>query len=235
MILFSLFCLSIISYSQEDELDIVGKIRVLRADNFLDLKAEAINNSILFVDELSYNLVALKKGVSGNYSNNKQAGEFSIKPNEKKELTLLRLSINKGEELKAYLFIKHRDKLISRDTFALGIREKNKRKVAKINESSFMLKGLVIDEATTKIGKDFYDFFYQSYLLSGVKYPFIIKIKERPGLRRTTNISVEVEDNKIFEFRSNPREEYLKEVVNISMARLRVYEKRRKFIANQKI
>ncbi|CAL2102035.1 Curli production assembly/transport component CsgE [Tenacibaculum sp. 190130A14a] len=227
-------CISAVVFSQE-ETNIVGKIQVLKNDNFINLKAEVINDGVLFVDELSYNLVALKKDVRGNFSNNKQSGEFSIKPNEKKELALIRLNVNKKEELRAFLFIKHKDKLISRDTFSLGGVKKVKKEVGKINESNFIIKGLVIDEAITKIGKDFYDFFYQTYLLSGIKYPFIIKIKERPGLTRTTNISVEVEDNMIFEFRSNPSEDYLKEIVNVSLARLRVYAKQRRVLKSQKI
>ncbi|WP_299110154.1 CsgE family curli-type amyloid fiber assembly protein [uncultured Tenacibaculum sp.] len=229
-----LLCISTMVCAQEGA-NISGKIQVVKSDNFINLKAEVVNDGVLFVDELSYNLVALKKDVNGNYSNNKQSGEFSVKPNEKKELALIRLNMNKGEELKAYLFVKHKEKLISRDTFSLGGVKKVKKKTTKIDEASFIIKGLVIDEAITKIGKDFYDFFYQSYLLSGIKYPFIIKIKERPGLTRTTNISVEVEDNMIFEFRSNPSEDFLREVVNVSMNRLRIYARQRRVLKNQKI
>lgn len=222
------------AFSQETS-EVTGKIQVIKNDNFITLKGEVVNEGILFVDELSYNLVALKKDKNGNYSNNKQAGEFSLKPNEKKELAIIRLNINKGEQLKAFLFVKHKEVLVSRDTFLIKDNDKLLRKNEKINESSFVMKGLVIDEAITKIGKDFYDFFYQTYLLSGIKYPFIIKIKEKPGLTRTTNISVEVEDTLVFEFRSNPNEDYLKEIVNVSLARLRVYARQRETLKNQKI
>ncbi|MBA6155633.1 hypothetical protein H3Z83_03730 [Tenacibaculum sp. S7007] len=226
--------ISTVFFSQEKN-DIVGKIQIIKNDNFFNIKAEAINDGVLFIDELNYNLVALKKDRKGNYSNNKQSGEFSIKPNEKKKLALIRLNINKNEELNVYLFIKHKDKLISRDTFSIGKAAIKKTIKKKINEDSFIIKGLVIDEAITKMGKDFYDFFYQSYLLSGIKYPFIIKIKEKPGLTRTTVISVEVEDVMIHEFRSNPSEDYLKETVKYALSRLRVYSKQRALLKSHKI
>lgn len=231
--MFVLILFSVSVLSQEGS-DVRGKIQALKSDNFLNIKAEVINEGVLFIDELSYNLVALKKDEKGNYSNNKQSGEFSLKPDEKKELTLIRLSIGKSEELKAFLFIKHKGKLISRDTFFIG--QKRKIKIEKkINESNFTLKGVVIDEAITKIGKDFYDFFYQSYLLSGIKYPFIIKIKEKPGLTRTTVISVLVGDELIHEFRSNPNEDYLKQNVGFALSRLRFFSRKREKIKSYKI
>lgn len=219
-----------IVFSQENN-DVVGKIQVLKIDNFINLNGEVFNDGNLFVDELSYTIIALKKNVNGNYSNNKQSGEFSLKPEEKKELAVIRLSLSKGEELSAYLFIKQQGKLISRDTFYVSKKER-KKKIEKIDESTFVLKGLVIDEVITKVGKDFYDLFYQSYLLSGIKYPFIIKIKEKPGLTRTTNVSIEVEDNLIFKFRTRPSEEYLKELVKLTLTRLRVYSKQKQVLNN---
>lgn len=145
-----------VSTLSQNKGDVIGKIQVIKNDNFINLKAEVVNEGVLFIDELSYNLLALKKDKRGNYSNNKQEGEFSLKPSEKKELALIRLNINKGEQLKAFLFIKHKGDLISRDTFLIEETnaDKSQPKNKKINESSFIIKGLVIDEAITKIGKD---------------------------------------------------------------------------------
>lgn len=223
------------SYAQEIN-EVKAKILILKKDNFIAVKAQAENEGVLFKDEFNYNLLVLKKSKDGSYSNNKQSGEFSLKPNEKKELSLIRLSLNPDEELRAYLFIKHKETLIDKDTLIIvpkkvgGIIKKEK-----IDESNFVLKGLVIEEAITKIGKDFYDFFYQEYLLSGLKYPFIIKIKEKPGLRRTTVLIIKADDKKVFEFMTMPGEDFLKRAVKASLVRLSSYSKQRNTLLSYKI
>lgn len=100
-------------------------------------------------------------------------------------------------------------------------------------EKDFFLKGIVVDEAITKIGKDYHDLFYQSYLLSGIKYPFVIKIKEKPGMGRTSIILVEVEEVKIHEFFSRPDEEFLKSNVGVALKRLYFYAKQREELRNK--
>lgn len=222
------------SYTQEIN-EVKAKIHILKKDNFIVVKAQAENEGVLFKDEFKYNLLVLKKNNEGSYSNNKQSGEFSLKPNEKKELSLIRLSLNPDEELRAYLFIKHKEVLIDKDTLVIVPKKVGLIKEEKIDESNFVLKGLVIEEAITKIGKDFYDFFYQEYLLSGLKYPFIIKIKEKPGLRRTTVLIIEADDKKIFEFMTMPGEDFLKRAVKASLVRLSSYSKQRNTLLSYKI
>ncbi|GFD73924.1 CsgE family curli-type amyloid fiber assembly protein [Tenacibaculum sp. IMCC1] len=222
------------SYAQEIN-EVKAKILILKKDNFIAVKAQAENEGVLFKDEFNYNLLVLKKSKDGSYSNNKQSGEFSLKPNEKKELSLIRLSLNPDEELRAYLFIKHKETLIDKDTLIIVPKKVGIIKKEKIDESNFVLKGLVIEEAITKIGKDFYDFFYQEYLLSGLKYPFIIKIKEKPGLRRTTVLIIEADDKKIFEFMTMPGEDFLKRAVKASLVRLSSYSKQRNTLLSYKI
>ena len=229
-----IFFMSTVIFAQKNN-EVKSNIYILKKDNFITIKAQAENEGVLFKDELSYSLIALKKDVDGNYSNNKQSGEFSLLPNEKKDLSLIRLSLNSDEELKAYLFIKHKQKLIARDTLTILPQKKGKDKNIKINESNFILKGLVIEEAITKVGKDFYDFFYQEYLLSGLKYPFIVKIKEKPGLRRTTVLTIKADDTKVFEFMARPEEEFLKQAVKSTLYRISVYSKQRNTLLSYKI
>lgn len=229
-----IFFMSTVIFAQKNN-EVKSNIYILKKDNFITIKAQAENEGVLFKDELSYSLIALKKDVDGNYSNNKQSGEFSLLPNEKKDLSLIRLSLNSDEELKAYLFIKHKQKLVARDTLTILSQKKGKDKNIKINESNFILKGLVIEEAITKVGKDFYDFFYQEYLLSGLKYPFIVKIKEKPGLRRTTVLTIKADDTKVFEFMARPEEEFLKQAVKSTLYRISVYSKQRNTLLSYKI
>ncbi|QVY67402.1 CsgE family curli-type amyloid fiber assembly protein [Polaribacter sp. Q13] len=226
IVFFILYLNCNVGFSQSEN-DVYGKINVDKKDSFITLKAEINNDGLLHIDKLFYNLIALKKGKSGNYSNNKQSGEFSIKPNEKMEVSSIRVNLNEDEELKVYLFVKYREKLISKDSVWILPKKKQQEIAVKTEEKDFFLKGIVVDEAITKLGKDYHDYFYQMYLLSGIKYPFIIKIKEKPGMGRTSIIVVEAEDIKIHEFFSRPDEEYLKSNVRVALERLYFYAKQR--------
>jgi len=222
-------------YSQLSEF-VKGKINLTEIDNFIVIRAHVENEELLFKNNLSYNLLALKKSSSGNYSSNRQSGEFSLEPQESKNVSEIRLNIEKDEEIKVYLFIKHEDVLVSKDSMLIvPIGQKNKEKKV-VKEEGFVLKGIVIDEVITKMGKDFHDYLYQGYRASGVQHPFIIILKEKPYFGRSSVITVEVDDRKIFEFMSKPDEEFLRSAVRQSLQNLNQYARQRKLLyKNNKI
>lgn len=228
-IIFLFFLCFINVYAQLNE-TIKGKILINEQDNLLLIKAQAENQESIFKSNLSYNLLALKKNPSGNYSSSKQQGEFTLDPEERKQLTELRLNLSENDELRVYLFVKQDNKLVSKDSISIlpKVQQQAKKKV--INESDFELKGIVVDEVLTKIGKDFHDYFYQEYLTSGSLFPFIITIKEKPYFGTSSIISVEVDDQLLFEFMSKPDEEYLKSGVKASLQNLSQYSKQRKML-----
>lgn len=209
---------------------VLGKINTLEIDNFIIVKAHVENNELTYKNNLTYNLVALKRSASGNYSNNKQSGEFSLKPQEGKDVSELRLSIESDEEISIYLFIKHKDVLVSRDSLLIVPRGEEKKVNEVVDESEFVIKGIVVDDVITKMGKDFHDYFYQAYLTSGIKYPFIIYIKEKPYLGRNSIVTIEVDDRKLFEFMTKPDEEFLKSAVKQTLQNVRQYAKQRKLL-----
>ena len=140
---------------------------------------------------------------------------------------LKKLNFKKNEELKVYLFIKYKDKLVHRDTlFLLPMKEGVVKKI--VNEEQFLIKGIVIDRSLTKIGKDYHDFFYKEYLVTKRNYPFIIKIVEKPAMGRSSILSIEVDRKKIHEFFARPEEDYLKANVAQAMRKLRGYNQKRK-------
>lgn len=220
---------SAIVHSQLSEI-VVGKINTLEIDNFIIVKAHVENSELTYKNNLNYNLVALKKSASGNYSNNKQSGEFSLQPQESKDVSELRLSIESDEEIQIYLFIKFEDVLVSRDSLLIVPRNEKKETDEVVDEGEFVIKGIVIDDVITKMGKDFHDYFYQAYLTSGIKYPFIIYIKEKPYLGRSSIVSIEVDDRKIFEFMTRPDEDFLKSAVKQTLQNIRQYAKQRKLL-----
>ncbi len=226
IIFFLVSILSIIKLEAQEK-DVYGKISILKSDRFITLDAQIHNDGPLIRDEMKYVFLALKKSKEGNYSNNKQTGEFIIKPKEEKKVSTIKVNLSEDEELKVYLFVRYKEKLISKDSLFILPKIKRQSNAQKNQEINFSLKGIVLDEAITKTGKDFFDFFYQDYLLSGKKYPFIIKIKEKPAMGRSSIIYVEVGDSKIHEFYSRPEEEYLKNNVKTVLKRIYLYNKRR--------
>lgn len=224
-----LFFVKTTSYAQLNEA-VVGKINLFEKDNFIILKADVENVELVFKNNLDYNFVALKKSISGNYSTNKQAGEFSLNPQERKSVAEIRLNIESDEEIKVYLFVKQEDILVSKDSLLIISSEQKQEEKSTVNEDDFVIKGIVIDDVITKIGKDFHDYFYQAYSTSGIQYPFIITIKEKPYYGTGSIINVEVEDKNLFEFMVKPDEEYLKDAVKQSLQNISLYDRQRKLL-----
>lgn len=209
---------------------VVGEINLNQKDNMLIIIAQVESNESFFIENLSYNLVVLKKSVSGNFTNNKQEGEFSLLANEKKKLSEVRLNLNEGEEIKAYLFIKKNKNLISKDSLIVFFPNKKLVENEDLKESDFEIKGIVVEDVITKIGKDFYDYFYQEYSTSGSKYSFVINIKEKPYFGRSSIITIKVDDNKVYEFMSQPDEEFLKSAVKASLINVKQYAFQQKLL-----
>jgi len=207
-----------------------GKIHLIEKDNMLTIKAQVENNESFFIEDLSYNLVALKKSASGNYSTNNQSGEFSLLANEKKNLSEIRLNLNGDEEIKAYLFIKQNEILISKDSLLVLAQNKQQAQEEVVKEEDFEIKGIVVEDVITKIGKDFYDYFYQDYSTSGSQYSFIINIKEKPYFGRSSIITVEVDDRTIYEFMSQPDEDFLKSAVKSTLQNINQFAIQRKLL-----
>lgn len=228
ILLFLMLCSATINAQLSEY--VTGGINVVEIDNFIIVKARVENSDLTFKNDLSYNLVGLKKSASGNYSTNKQSGEFSLKPVESKDVSELRLSIKSDEEIKIYLFIKHEDVLVSKDSLLILPRGIKTEESNIVNEGEFVITGIVIDDVITKMGKDFHDYFYQAYLTSGIKYPFIINIKEKPYLGRNSIVSVEVDDRKLYEFMTRPDEEFLKSAVKQTLQNVSQYAKQRKLL-----
>lgn len=216
-------------YSQVNE-KTVGKINLLEVDNFIIVRAQVSNEEPLFKNNLNYNFVALKKSTSGNYSSNKQSGEFSLKPEESKSVSEIRLNIEKGEEIKVFLFIKQEDLLVSRDSLVILSSEQQTIDQKVVKEEEFVLKGIVVDELITKLGKDFHDYFYQGYRATGVLYPFIITLKEKPYFGRSSVVTVEADDRVIYQFMTKPDEEFLKSAVRQTLQNLSQYSRQRELL-----
>ena len=64
------------SEAQELAVSVDGAIKLIKKDNFLNLRAQIINKKDVYVDELTYNFLTIKKNEKGNYFKNNQSGDF---------------------------------------------------------------------------------------------------------------------------------------------------------------
>jgi hypothetical protein len=89
----------------------------------------------------------------------------------------------------------------------------------------------------TKPGKDFYDYFSLYNRTNGVSYPFVIVIEEKPNIGgRNSQISINVDDESIFQFVTQPKDEYLQEAAK--QANMAVYKynlKKNKLYSDEKL
>ncbi|MEE9348583.1 MAG: CsgE family curli-type amyloid fiber assembly protein [Flavobacteriaceae bacterium] len=200
-----------LSFSQNEATidSIQAKIKIVKKDNFITIYAKALNHSKTIQSELKYSILALKKSDTGNLSRNVQSGEFSMEVDEEKLLSTQQLNIGNKDIIKVYLFVRKNKVLISKDSLFISAVDEIYNTSA-VKESDMEMSGLVVENTMTKLGKDFYDFFGQVKQLNNVKYPFIIIINEKPALGgRNSEVSIVINDQIIYRFRTQPKEEYL--------------------------
>lgn len=225
---FLLGTLSIFAQEGKEAQDVKAKINLFQSDIFVQIDAVVENGAHIYEEKLSYQLLMLHRQVgTKSYGKEERNGSFELLPNEEKTVASYKFNIKENEELKAYLFIRDKDKLIAKDS--VNINEVVEiLQTTSIKEDEIEILGLVVENVKTKIGKDFYDFFYQKYNASGAKYPFVININEKPFLGgRGALVSVEIGDDKIFEFQARPDEEMLQNAAAYSLKLIENYSKTR--------
>ncbi|MGJ1267611.1 CsgE family curli-type amyloid fiber assembly protein [Sphingobacterium spiritivorum] len=227
--------------SHLDKADVKAVIDVKRTEGMLDITAKACNNDN-FIHDLNYLLIAIKQSQSGNLSNNKQDGKFVVQPNEEKVLSTISLNIKSDDQLKIYLFIRNEKQniLISKDSIFINIESNTLIRAQKpINsmadskgESSedYTIKGIVIDNTKSKVGKEFFDMLYAQYSQLNEKCAFTITLRELPSFSNNGIISIEVEDLTIFTLRAIPNDEYLNLQLQLCLQQINNYNKNRRLL-----
>lgn len=219
--------------SQEDKVTVKANLKVEKADGLLNIEGYAENTDDIFKSDLEYMLLSLKSGKSGNLSKNTQSGKFSLSPKESKKLSTLKINIQSNEEIKLFLYIRKENQLISKDT--LFISNKKKQSFNQAEAENFEIIGLVVDDVITKLGKDFYDYFYQKYSSSSLKYPFTIHIKEKPMIGINSEITVVIDDLDIYKTITNPKQEYLEIMAQQAILAINDYAQQRALLSKRKI
>ena len=141
--------LSIFTFGQDDK-KIVAKIEKDVLEKRLKIKALVTNNTSTY-QELNYLLISIKKGASGNLSNNKQSGKFSINPNESKALSEMSVNLDQRDAIKAFLYIRDEQtqKLLAKDSLEIN-QDFFKKSVSVVEkEEAFDLSGLTFEETNS--------------------------------------------------------------------------------------
>lgn len=79
------------------------------------------------------------------------------------------------------------------------------------------IDGLIIDETRSKIARDFYDLFYKKWIAPQGAKNFSIYIREEPSRGRGAQISLTLNEQKIFQNFVPPRYDALENVVNFAI------------------
>lgn len=218
-----LFCIlfSTASVAQDDRDSLImAKIEVVQAENTLTFKP-TVQNKGVYHYELDYLLLVKKTDEAKNLSVSQQKGKFTLLPNAVESLSTTTIKQTSKQQITAILFIRDEvaNKLITKDSIQITTKE-----LRPISEASLMvLKGIVVDETKTKIGRDYYDAFYSTYNQYPSKFEFIINISELPHRGLSSILQVKVDQDLIYEFFTNPDEDLIKQQVGVTFQRLISY------------
>ncbi len=221
LIIFLLFTSGMYSQNFNKEVEPVIQIQEKAGDIYaVTASAKNLTETAL---SLKYEFSIIKKG--DNTSKNQQSNFFTLKPSEIKNLSTT--SINKEDDSEVIILLIFMDedgKIIStrREVLEKRSTPKKEESYQKKNEG-IKLIGFVTENTKTKAGKDFYDFFYQQYLLSGLDSERMISINEIISFGRTTRLNVKVDDKVVYQFFARPKLDYLKENADAALNQVSRY------------
>ena len=146
--------LSIAAQEGKEARDVKAKINLFQSDIFVQIDAVVENGAHIYEEKLSYQLLLLHRQVgTKSYGKEERNGNFDLLPNEEKTIASYKFNIKENEELKAYLFVRIKDKLVAKDS--VNINEVVEiLQTTSIREDEIEIIGLVVENVKSKIGKD---------------------------------------------------------------------------------
>jgi len=214
-------------------------IKVDKTSEFVTFTATT-ENLTLSDFSLRYEFMLFKKDKNNNVSKSQQANRFFLKASEKKilssttvnnaiegKVTLLLLVFPISDDEEQGAISKHRIVVTNVDGKIVveedDLKKKQPQKVSQDQDTSakdgLFLNGLIIQKTLTKSGRDFYRYFYQDYYIKDIVTTKNILIQEVPGQRRSTRISVKVDNQLVWQFFARPKKDYLKKMATTALNR----------------
>ncbi|MFV8368054.1 CsgE family curli-type amyloid fiber assembly protein [Flavobacterium sp. LB2R40] len=223
-----------VGFSQNINKDIKPKIEVEEVENTLSITGTVENLKSEFRN-ISFKLTVFKKNkLNSNRSDNAQDGRVTLEPIQKVFLSKTQVNRSKEDEIIILLLIYDEDNtIIGKDRRVFGGADETEVTILKPKDGLEML-GIISNETKTKLGNDFYDFFYSEFSKLKIKSQKIITVQEELTFGRTTKIILKVDSDVIEEFIARPDEDFLKYMAESSATKIFQYfkniEKQAKFI-----
>ncbi|WP_405205464.1 CsgE family curli-type amyloid fiber assembly protein [Aquimarina sp. LLG6339-5] len=213
------------SNGQHTNIEVVAKIKTERIDDIVSISAEATNATEVY-KSLKYTFSVFRTDSKNNVTKNNQEERFTLEANEQKSLAVTSVGVDEQDKIVILLLIYEEETIVGKDRIAFNEETKKKEKEEEyVEDDGIELKGIVIEETKTKPGKDFYEFFYNSYTLNRINGSKIVGVYEKLSFGRSTIIQVKIEDKVIHEFLGKPDIEYLEQMSKISIRRVYKYFK----------
>ncbi len=220
-----IFMICQFSMAQYTNTEVVAKIKTNTIDDSVIIVGAAVNTTEVY-KSLTYVLSVFKTDTNANVAKNTQEGRFTLESNENKELVNTAITIDEDSKIVLLLLIYEEDKIIAKDRIAFN--EKKNEEIREQEETSndgVALKGIVLDETKTKPGRDFYDYFYNTYILNQINGNKVVGVYEKLSFGRSTIIQIKIEDVVVHEFLGKPDQEYLDNMSKISIRKVYKYFK----------
>ena len=211
--------------------EVKAKLLVEQNSEYYTFKATAENTTPSALN-LRYDFMLFKQDEKGNTTKTNQENRFYLEANQK--LILSSVTVNyyvEGKIIILLVIYDEKDKPIGQDRIELPLGGKTPLEQMKQSDSGprsndqakpqdgFVLGGLVIENTITKLGRDFYRYFYADYYNREIQAAVNIYIDEVPGRGRTTLVSVKVGEQLVWQFLSQPKKEFLKKMAELAMQR----------------
>jgi Curli assembly protein CsgE len=213
--------------------EVGAKIIIEKNSEFFTFKARAVNltNSDF---SLRYEFMVFKKDDKGNVSKSSQENRFFLKANDMMLLSSTTINYNVESEIILVLLIyDENNKPIGQDRIELPKGGKSEIAPTEYNntdegsnedqsnpQDGFVLGGFIFNKTITKAGRDFHRYFFNTFTNADIKTKKNISIKEVPARGRSTRVSVLVENRLVWQFFSQARKEFLKEMAQESLRRV---------------
>ena len=88
------------------------------------------------------------------------------------------------------------------------------------SDADIEIGGLLIDEAITRGGHDFFDQFSVKWQHVFGEAPYNIRISERAGTGRGTFVMIHIEHNMVFQSRLDPLPDAIEQLANLAVGRV---------------
>ena len=213
--------------------EVKAKIEVEENADFISIVGYAENLTDVY-KSLFYKLSVIKTDKKSNNSNNLQSGRFTLEANQLKALSKTQINLSKDNQTIILLLIyDENQQLVGKDRYVLGDKNIGDGNTQK-SKDGVEITGIISDETKTKMGKEFYDTFYNEFNQLKINSSKMIVVEEELTNVRTTRIRVKVDNDVINEFITKPDEEFLTSMAEESAAKAFNYfknlEKQSKYI-----